>query len=138
MKVQMDIPEGLQALAEPELLARSLGNVLRNAIRYAPTASPITIAARAENDRVFLSVVDCGPGVPPESLSKLFDPFLSRGQLADAADGRSGFGSGDCSNLRGSVWRSVRARNRESGGLEVTLYLAIAEPRVSSVGSTSL
>jgi len=78
-------------------------------------------------DAVILDVM------PPESLSKLFDPFLSRGQLADAADGRSGFESGDCSNLRGSVWRSVRARNRESGGLKISLYLAeAADPRCSS------
>src|SRR5207248_6368538 len=38
----IDIPAGLTVLAEPDLLARALGNVLRNAIRYAADAGPIT------------------------------------------------------------------------------------------------
>src|SRR2546427_3375345 len=60
VQVEMDIPEGLRALAEPELLARALGNVLRNAIRHASGDGPITPAARGGKDWVGLSVADRG------------------------------------------------------------------------------
>src|SRR5581483_7267605 len=73
--VRIEVDENLRALAEPELLLRSTANLLRNAIRYAAQAGPITVSARREGGRVLVSVADCGPGVPEESLAKLFDPF---------------------------------------------------------------
>jgi two-component system sensor histidine kinase CpxA len=124
VRVEMDIPEGLQVLAEPELLARALGNVLRNAIRYAATAGPITIAARAENDLVVLSVADCGPGVPPESLSKLFDPFYRVDNSRTRRTGGVGLGLAIVRTCIEACGGRVTARNRESGGLEVSLSLA--------------
>ena len=38
----IDVPPALMALAEPDLMARALGNVLRNAIRHAADDGPIT------------------------------------------------------------------------------------------------
>jgi two-component system sensor histidine kinase CpxA len=122
--VEMDVPEGLQALAEPELLARALGNVLRNAIRYAGKAGPITVAARVENDQVLLSVADCGPGVPPESLSKLFDPFYRVDHSRTRQTGGVGLGLTIVRTCMEACGGRVTARNRESGGLVVSLYLA--------------
>jgi len=139
VQVEMDIPEGLQALAEPELLARALGNVLRNAIRYAATAGPITLAARVEKDLVVLSVADCGPGVPPESLSKLFDPFYRVDNSRTRQTGGVGLGLTIVRTCIEACGGRVTARNRESGGLQVNLYLAqAAEPGFSSAGATSL
>ena len=129
VQVEMDIPEGLQALAEPELLARALGNVLRNAIRYAGKAGPITIAARAENDLVILSIADSGPGVPPESVSKLFDPFYRVDNSRTRQTGGVGLGLTIVRTCMEACGGRVTARNRESGGLQVNLYLAqAAEP----------
>jgi len=119
-------------------LARALGNVLRNAIRYAAGAGPITLAARVENDLVVLSVADCGPGVPPESLAKLFDPFHRVDDSRTRQTGGVGLGLTIVRTCMEACGGRVTARNRESGGLEVSLYLAIAEPRFSSVGATSL
>ena len=139
VQVEMDIPEGLQALAEPELLARALGNVLRNAIRYAATAGPITLAARVEKDLVVLSVADCGPGVPPESLSKLFDPFYRVDNSRTRQTGGVGLGLTIVRTCMEACGGRVTARNRESGGLQVNLYLApAADPRFSSAGATSV
>jgi two-component system sensor histidine kinase CpxA len=131
-RVEIDIPEGLQAIAEPELLARALGNVLRNAVRHAASAGPITIAARPENGWVVVSIADCGPGVPPESLPRLFDPFYRVDDSRTRGTGGVGLG---LAIVRGCVEGCdgrVTARNRDSGGLEVSLYLTIAEPRNQS------
>jgi len=126
VQVEMDIPEGLRALAEPELLARALGNVLRNAIRYAGKAGPITLAARVENDLVVLSVADRGPGVPPESLARLFDPFYRVDDSRTRQTGGVGLGLAIVRTCMEACGGRVTARNRESGGLEVSLYLAKA------------
>ncbi len=119
----IDIPEGLKALAEPELLARALSNVLRNAIRYAADAGPITLTARAENELVRISIADCGPGVPPECLSKLFDPFYRVDSSRTRLTGGAGLGLTIVRSCMEACGGQATAHNRAEGGLEVSLYL---------------
>ena len=139
VRIEMHVPQSLQAMAEPELLARALGNVLRNAIRYAAAAGPVTIAARAENDLVVLSVADCGPGVPAECLSKLFDPFYRVDNSRTRQTGGIGLGLTIVRTCIEACGGRVTARNRETGGLEINLYLAkAAKEPISSAGARAI
>jgi two-component system sensor histidine kinase CpxA len=122
-QVAIDIPAGLKALAEPELLARALSNVLRNAIRYAADAGPITLTAWAENELVRISVADCGPGVPQESLSKLFDPFYRVDGSRTRQTGGAGLGLTIVRSCMEACGGQATAHNRDGGGLKVTLSL---------------
>lgn len=55
-------------------LSRVIGNLLMNAIEHSPANSEILISARETgNERVALSVVDAGGGIPEEDLGKIFD-----------------------------------------------------------------
>ncbi len=94
-EINVEIPATLIVRAEPELLKRALANLIRNALRHAGHAGPITIAAALNGTRARVSVADCGPGVPPESLPQLFDPF----------------------------YRVDASRNRESGGVGLGLTI---------------
>src|SRR5580765_1921776 len=60
---------------DPELLRRAVENVMRNAIRYSPPESPVDVSVLRRNGTAIVDVRDRGPGVPEESLSRLFDPF---------------------------------------------------------------
>jgi two-component system sensor histidine kinase CpxA len=126
-KFVIDVPSGLKALAEPDLLARALGNVLRNAIRYAADAGPITLTARAENELVRISAADCGPGVPLESLPKLFDPFYRVDSSRTRQTGGAGLGLTIVRSCMEACGGQVTAHNRPGGGLEVSLYLPKAK-----------
>jgi len=119
----IEVPAGLKVLAEPDLFARALSNVLRNAIRYAADAGPITLTARAENELVRISVADRGPGVPPESLSKLFDPFYRVDSSRTRQTGGAGLGLTIVQSCMEACGGQATAHNRTSGGLEVTLSL---------------
>jgi signal transduction histidine kinase len=57
-------------------LDRALGNLIRNAQRYAGAAGPIEIVASAVDRQILVRVLDSGPGVPPEALPDLFTPFF--------------------------------------------------------------
>jgi len=127
LELTIDVPEGLKVLAEPDLLARALGNVMRNAVRYAADAGPISLTARAENERVRISVADCGPGVPPESLSRLFDPFYRVDSSRTRQTGGAGLGLTIVRSCMEACGGRVTAQNRTEGGLEVSLYLPKAE-----------
>jgi signal transduction histidine kinase len=60
---------------DPELLRRAIENIIRNAIRYSPPGAPVDIALYDNGATARISVRDQGPGVPPELLGRIFDPF---------------------------------------------------------------
>jgi two-component system sensor histidine kinase CpxA len=124
--IQVDVPLGLKATAHNELLTRAIGNLLRNAIRYAGTCGPIVVTASEQGSEVVLKICDQGPGVPPTSLTSLGEPFY-RPEAARTREG-GGFGLGlaivkSCILACGGV---VEIRNRDPRGLEVELRLAKA------------
>ena len=126
-QIQLSIPGDLWVLAEPELLVRSLSNLLRNALRYAGQAGPITVSAQRENQHVLLTVSDCGPGVPEAELERIFDPFYRLDPSRDATTGGVGLGLAIVRTCVESCRGTVTCRNRQPSGLEVILKLLAPE-----------
>ncbi len=126
-QINLEIPQELTVQADPDLLQRSVANLIRNAIRYAGEGGPITIAARAQPEGfVEIVVSDCGPGVPEESLAQLFDPFY-RPELARAREtGGVGLGLSIVKTCIESCQGSVTCHNRVPKGLAVTINLRSA------------
>ncbi len=56
-------------------LAQVLQNLLANAIKYSPDGGAITVTVERQGDRVRVSVVDSGIGIPPDALGHIFDRF---------------------------------------------------------------
>lgn len=103
-------------------LDRALGNVLRNAVRY---ATDIEIHASGQNDRVIIQVLDQGPGVPADSLARLFEPFYRPEAARGRNTGGSGLGLAITKRCIEACGGSVTARNREGGGLIVEFHLSM-------------
>ena len=121
--VAIDLEDGLRVVAQPQLLARALANLLRNAIRYAGHAGPVTISARTDGDGVAIAVSDCGPGVPEDALPRLFDPFFRIEADRDRATGGAGLGLAIVKTCVEACGGTVTARNLAPGGLEVRVEL---------------
>ena len=69
-------------LLDRALLARVTANLLDNSRKYGGRESVrVAISARAAGEQAELAFTDNGPGVPPEQLPRLFDPFY-RGDAA--------------------------------------------------------
>ncbi len=61
-----------------EHLRQVMWNLLRNAVRHAPAApAAVRLIVGAYADRVELSVIDSGPGVPAPHQGQLFEPFFT-------------------------------------------------------------
>ena len=125
-EVQCDVPAGLVAQAEPKLLARALGNVVRNAVRYAGGAGPIIISAAPAGDRINLVVADNGPGVPVDSLPRLFDAFYRPDTARTHGTGGTGLGLAIVKTCIEACRGTVAARLGEPHGLEVCFTLPAA------------
>jgi signal transduction histidine kinase len=83
--------QAISIAADPSLLRRVLENLLENAIRHAPEASEIRLAARVLDDSsVEVRISDQGPGIAPDARTRIFEPFvqLDSGERVAARTGR--------------------------------------------------
>ena len=130
-QVTVEVPEDCQVCADPELLLRALSNGVRNALRYAGEDGPIAItatpAAHPPDGEMDVSVVDHGPGVPPEAIDQLFDPFFRPEDARTRETGGTGLGLAIVKSCVEACGGSVSVRNRVPKGLELTFRLRKAE-----------
>lgn len=119
----LDIPAGLTACADPELLVRALANLIRNAILHNEKVGKIIITAMKSGGEVTVSVADCGTGVPEGELPKIFDAFYRLDSSRARETGGVGLGLTIVKTCVESCHGTVTARNRHPHGLEVTITL---------------
>jgi signal transduction histidine kinase len=113
-----------------ELLRRAVENVLRNGIRYAPTDSIIRMTLSETAQNALLEVRDYGPGVPDESLDRLFDTFF-RVEAARAANGGgSGLGLSIAKRAVQLHRGTIEAENA-SPGLRIRIAIPFHTPRAA-------
>lgn len=108
------------------LIAQVLVNLLDNAAKYAPPATPIEVSARQGDSHVTLRVADRGPGIPEADLERVFDKF----QRVHRTGGATGTGLG-LAISRGIVEAhggAIRAQARPGGGLEILISLPLEIP----------
>ncbi|MNF59826.1 Sensor protein CpxA [compost metagenome] len=81
--IRIEAEPALHLKGWPTMIERALDNLLRNAQRFNPPGQPIDLSARREGERMVVSVRDYGPGVQPEHLAQLGEPFYrAPGQTA--------------------------------------------------------
>ena len=105
------------------LLARALGNIVGNAIKFSAEGSVIALDVSTANGMASITVRDHGPGVPVAQLKQLFQPFY-RGDNASRAEGH-GLGLAIAHRIVTAHGGRIEARNAEGGGLEVRLMLPL-------------
>lgn len=76
--------------ADPNRLERILLNLLSNALKYSPPEARVRVDAEALDGRVVITFADCGTGIAPEDMPRIFDRYY-RGR---AAHGQEGLGLG--------------------------------------------
>ena len=123
-QVVTEVPPDLQVQADSRLLLRALGNLVRNAVRYAGHAGPVQIGAVQEGSHVVITVADSGPGVPAEALPRLFDAFYRPDEARSRETGGVGLGLAIVKSCVEACGGSVSARNREEGGFAVEMKFA--------------
>jgi signal transduction histidine kinase len=78
MQVHLALDPALPTLlGHHDPLHRAFSNILRNAVEACEGRGEIELAARTENGGVRIEVRDHGPGVPPDLVGRLFDPYVT-------------------------------------------------------------
>ena len=115
------VPAGLIVEADPSLFDRAIANLVRNAVQYAGAAGPIAITAASEATGTVITVSDTGPGVSPESIERIFDPFYREDVARNRRTGGVGLGLAIVRSAVEACGGTVSCRNRQPHGLEVRL-----------------
>ncbi len=116
----VDAPAGLLAMGDPRLLSRVFSNLVGNSVDALENGGEIRLAAQLRDGRIEASVEDDGPGVAPEILPRLFDPYFS------AKSGGSGLGLAIAKKIVEEHGGSIGASNRSGGGFRVRFDLPAA------------
>ena len=118
----LDLPgTPLVVLADRHQLHQVLVNLLLNATESVRTRGRIGLAAAADGGEAVLRVWDDGPGIPPDVLPAVFDPFVS----TKAAG--TGLGLSIAKRIVEDHGGRVEARNRPEGGAEFLVRLPLHE-----------
>ncbi|HVT37012.1 MAG TPA: ATP-binding protein, partial [Nevskiaceae bacterium] len=120
-QVQIDIPGNVPMVKlDFVLLEQVLVNLLDNAAKYSPAGSTVELAVNAHRYAVTLEVRDRGPGIPPEDLQRIFDPFF-RVRQGDQQRAGTGLGLAVCRGFVQAMNARISASNRAGGGAVFTI-----------------
>jgi len=109
-------------LGNRELLRSAIENVLRNAVRYSPTETPVDLSVARARSGLEIAIADHGPGVPAADLERIFEPFYRVAESRDRDSGGEGIGLAITAQVMKAHGGFARARNTP-GGFEVRLSL---------------
>lgn len=125
--IQLAVSTDLQVHSLRDALDRAIGNVLRNAARYAADSGPVQIHAEQQDGKtIIIRISDHGPGVPPETLPRLFEPFYRPEAARRRSTGGSGLGLAITKRCIEACRGTVTAKLREPTGLEIVISIPAA------------
>ncbi len=132
--VHAEIPAGDWGVCgNDSLLHSAVENVVRNAIRYTAEGTSVEIELsrgltrddRSGGREAVLRVSDSGPGVPPDALEKMFEPFYRLDDARGRLTGGVGLGLAITERAVRFHGGRVSAFNRAEGGLMVEIRLPL-------------
>ena len=110
-----------------DVLVQVLINLMENSIKFGRRSPEkrIAIAARADGDRIELTVADTGPGIPRRALKRVFDDFYRVDNVLTRVTGGTGMGLALVKKFVLAMGGRVWARNNDGPGCTIGLSLPI-------------
>ena len=113
-------PSPCTVLADHSELEQLFLNLLMNAHEVTPPEGSVRVEVSTTADRAIVAVVDTGPGVAPELLERVFDPFFSTKERG------SGLGLAICASIAQTHGARLKVANHETGGAVFTVDFPLA------------
>jgi two-component system, OmpR family, sensor kinase len=107
-------------MGQPTGLRRALTNLIANAVHYGGRAE---VSIEEAPDRVTVHIRDSGPGIAPERMEEVFQPFVRLEGSRNRATGGVGLGLAVARQIARAHGGDVTLSNRAGGGLEAVLSL---------------
>jgi signal transduction histidine kinase len=96
-----------------------VSNLVRNALEASPPESPVEVEGRVDGKVYRITVLDRGPGIPPEARERVFEPFFTTRRAG------TGLGLAVSRGLAVAHGGTLIIEDREGGGLRVVVKIPI-------------
>jgi signal transduction histidine kinase len=127
-RLEVRVDAGLPLiLADAAALSHAVGNLLANAAKHGAGGGWIGVrASRSRDGEVSIEVSDQGPGIPPQEIRHIFEPFYRGRQATDAQVPGTGLGLALVKGVAEAHQGRVSVRSRRGQGAHFTLSLPAA------------
>jgi PAS domain S-box-containing protein len=125
VRLELECAAGLPEVSfDRSRLPQVFINLLDNAVRHSPSGGTVRLSAArcADPGWLEIAVLDEGPGIKPEDIPRLFQPFFTR------RAGGTGLGLAICQRIIEQHGGHITAANRPEGGAVFTVRLPFADP----------
>lgn len=103
--------------ADIEQITQVLLNLVLNALQILPEGGKVVITTRDQADRLIIEIADDGPGIAPEEIGRVFDPFFTK------REGGVGLGLAVVQQIVAAHGGEIHAGSSELGGALFTIVL---------------
>ncbi len=122
-------PSGARALGDRGKIEQTVLNLVSNAVKFTPSAGSIRVSCEVADDRVLVRVADTGPGVPPDKIEEIFEPFVQLGRSLSSGHEGVGLGLAISRDLARAMGGDVTVASTFGQGATFTLSLRrVTEP----------
>jgi signal transduction histidine kinase len=120
LETQVDDPDA-SVVTDASRCQQILGNLVSNALKYTPVGGRVRVVARADADSWTVVVADTGPGIPPDAMDRVFEPFFRLARDEHSGVEGNGLGLAICRELVTQLGGEIRLESTVGAGTTVTL-----------------
>ncbi len=126
--IEIALPDGMIAWADPLGVEQVLDNLLENALKYGAEGGAIRVEGHVEPNAVEFSVLDRGQGMAPEHAARVFERFyrVDKGRSRDK--GGTGLGLAIVKHLSEAMGGTVEVKSAVGEGSRFTVRLPVPPP----------
>lgn len=120
--------DGVWVRAHPALLGQLLDNLLDNARKYGAPGTVVRVEARRDEGEAVLAVEDSGPGIRPEDIARVFEPFYRSAEARRLGTPGVGLGLAVVQRIALACGGTVRAHSQPGKGCRIEVRLPAIAP----------
>ncbi|MGH9559951.1 MAG: sensor histidine kinase [Terracidiphilus sp.] len=117
IRLVKELADDVMIAIQPRALLQLFSNLIANAVEALPTRGTLLLRLRAVDGEVHMLIADNGPGIPPEILPNIFEPFVSTKKEPGA-----GLGLAIARSIIERHHGTIRSRTSTRDGLSGTAF----------------
>jgi signal transduction histidine kinase len=129
------LPEAFHFVTQPQRLRSIMTNLLANAVEYNRPGGSVELTARPNGEFLHLSIQDSGPGIAPEHVPHLFEPFYRADKARSGVAGHLGLGLSLVQSHMHALGGRIRVESNLGSGTTFHLELPIKQKEAAGVSA---
>jgi len=125
-EISLNADQPIVVSGDDTRLRQVVGNLMRNALVHTPPATPIEVAVTTEDSVARMSVSDHGPGLRPDQLERIFEPFYRADPSRSRDSGGAGLGLSIVNAVVVAHGGHVTVKETSGGGATFEVELPLA------------